>query len=88
MWLLWIAIAAFAGAIIAGLLGYFSSGTKFSARKYLPTVLRALLAAGALALTYELVGDVASGADIVAAFMAGAGVDVGLHRIAGSTNKG
>ena len=82
MWLLWIALAAFGGGIIAGLLGWFKSDSKFSALKFAPTVIRALLAGGALALTYNFVGDIASGADIVAAFMAGAGVDVALHRIA------
>ena len=85
--LLYVGLAAGGGGIIAGLLGFIKSGKSFSAHKYLPTVIRALLASGAIALTYNFVGDVASGADIVAAFMAGAGFDVLGHRIAGTTNK-
>ena len=86
MWLLWIALAAFGGGLIAGLLGWVKADVGFSARKYLPTVIRALMAGGAIALTYNFVGDAASVADIVAAFMAGAGFDVLGHRIAGTTN--
>ena len=84
--ILYVGLAAGGGGIISGLLGWVKAGKNFSARKYLPTVVRALMAGGAIALTYNFVGDVASGADIVAAFMAGAGFDVLGHRIAGTTN--
>ena len=81
--LVYLGLSAFGGGVVAGLLGYAKAGKTFSARKYLPTVLRALLAGGTIAVTYNFVGDVVSGAALVTAFLAGAGVDVGLHRIAG-----
>ena len=84
MEVLYVSLSAFGGGIIAGLLGWFKTGEDFSARVFVPTVLRALLAGGALALTYTFVGEVATVADMVVAFMAGAGVDVVGHRIAGS----
>ena len=84
MEVLYVSLSAFGGGIIAGLLGWFKTGEDFSARVFAPTVLRALLAGGALALTYTFVGEVATVADMVVAFMAGAGVDVVGHRIAGS----
>lgn len=86
MGVLYVGLAALGGGVVAGLLGWFKNGMTFEARKFAPTVLRALLAGGGIALTYTLIGDVASIADIVAAFMAGAGVDVIGHRIAGSSH--
>lgn len=82
--LLYVSLAAVGGGVLAGLLGWFSSGISFSARTFAPTVLRALMAGGAIALAYNYVGDVASITDIVVAFMAGAGMDVVGHRAAGS----
>ena len=82
--LVYLGLSAFGGGVVAGLLGYAKAGKTFSARKYLPTVLRALLAGGTIAVTYNFIGDVESGADIVSAFMAGAGVVVALHRFSGS----
>lgn len=84
MELLYVSLSAFGGGIIAGLLGWFKTGNGFSARRFAPTVLRALLAGGAIALAYNFIGEVATTTDIVVAFMAGAGMDVTGHRLAGS----
>ena len=83
MGILYVSLAAFGGGIAAGLLGWVESGESFIARKFASTVLRALLAGAAFAMTYTFVGGV-SLADIGIAFLAGAGVDVVAHRIAGS----
>ena len=84
MELLYVSLAALGGGIVAGLLGWFKTGQDFSARTFAPTVLRSLMAGGAIALTYNFVGEVASVTDIVIAFMAGAGMDAAGHRLAGS----
>jgi hypothetical protein len=83
MGILYVSLAAFGGGIISALLGWMESGENFIARKFGASVLRALLAGGAFAATYSIVGGV-SLVDIVIALLAGAGVDVVLHRIAGS----
>ena len=56
------------------------SGQPFIPRKFAASVLRALLAGGAFAGTYAMIGP-AGIEDIIVAFGAGAGVDVLLHRV-------
>ena len=84
MGILWVALAAFGGGLLAALLGWIKSGLPFEARKFAASFIRALMAGGAFAITYHLAtAGVATGLDIVAAFGAGAGFDALAHRVAG-----
>ena len=84
MGILYVALSAFGGGIVSALLGWMGSGENFIARKFAASVLRALLAGAAFAISYSLVTGVATGMDIVIAFGAGAGIDVLGNRIAKS----
>lgn len=76
---LYVALSAFAGGLASGALGWLRSGTPFTGHKFMASMLRSLLAGGAFATTYALVGSPKI-EDIIIAFGAGAGVDVLLHR--------
>ena len=83
MGILYVALAAFGGGIVSALMGWLGSGENFVGRKFAASVLRALLAGAAFAITYSLAtAGVATGMDIVIAFGAGAGVDALLNRAA------
>lgn len=84
MGILYVSLAAFGGGIVSALLGWMGSGENFIARKFAASVLRALVAGGAWAITYSLVSGVATIENIVMAFLAGAGVDILGKRIAKS----
>ena len=79
---IYVPAAAFGGAIVSSLLGYVRSGASFAPRKFLASFLRAIIAGGAFAGTYAVVGGEPGIVDIIAAFGAGAGADVLLHRLA------
>ena len=79
-------LAAFGGGLVSGLLGFFESGESFSGRKFLPTVLRSAIASGVVAFSYPFI-ELGFWPGIVAAALAGAGVDVLGHRLAGSIGK-
>lgn len=80
----YIAVAAFGGGIIAGLLGWLESHEGFSFRKFLPSILRALVAGGIIAVSYPFLESMGLWAGLIGAFLTGAGVDVLGHRVAGS----
>lgn len=82
--MLYVSLSAFGGGLASAVLGWMHSGQPFIARKFAASVLRALVAGGAFAGTYAMVGGPANVENIVMAFMAGAGVDVLGHRVAGS----
>jgi hypothetical protein len=75
----YVAVAAGLGAIVAGLLGWSESKEPFSATKYLPTILRAGLAAFLGALVTPVVAPV-GWVILTGAFVAGMGIDAGLKR--------
>ena len=83
MGILYVALAAFGGGIVAATLGWLDSGDFFEGRKFASSVIRALVAGIVFAVGYTLVGTV-SIPDIAIAFVAGAGVDVLGNRFAGS----
>lgn len=84
MGILWVALSAFGGGILAALLGWLGSrGEVFDSRKFAASFIRALMAGGAFAITYHLAtAGVATGLDIVIAFGTGAGFDALGHRVA------
>ena len=81
--ILYVALAAFGGGIVAAILGWLDSGEVFIGRKFASSVLRALVAGGVFAIGYQLAGAVST-MDIMVAFVGGAGVDVLGNRISGS----
>jgi len=82
--LIWVAIMAFFGGIVSGLLGWCESGQDFIARKFCATVLRSLVAAAGTALAYPFIENLGLVPGLISAFLAGAGVDVLGHRMAGA----
>lgn len=79
-----IIVASFLGALGAGSLGWFESNEPFSFRKFFPTIWRALFAALIFAVTYQ--GNTTT-TELIAAFLAGAGVDVIGKRIQAGVNN-
>lgn len=86
MELFYFALAAIAGGIGSGLLGFIESKTKWDVTKFLPNAIRSVIAGAGIAVSYSFV-DMGLWAGIITAFLIGAGVDVLGHRIAGSTGK-
>ena len=84
--IVWISLAGFGGALVAGILGYMKDGGEFDPKKFLPTFLRAVLAGGGIAVAYPLI-DMGLGPALVGAFLTGAGLDVTWHRLAGTVKK-
>ncbi|MCJ7669539.1 MAG: hypothetical protein MUO61_03360 [Dehalococcoidia bacterium] len=84
MLIVFIAIAATIGAVVAGLLGWFGSGEVFNPRKFWPTILRAVIAGGIVAVSYPLIQTLGLWTGLIGAFLTGAGVDVLGNRLAGS----
>ena len=83
---IYIALAGFGGALVSGLLGYLKVHSNFSFHKLLPTILRAFISGGVLAIG---VNSLYYGVEnfwmtMICAFLVGAGVDVVGHRVAGA----
>ncbi len=78
---LWIALAAFTGGLLSGLVGWATSTEKFNFRKFLVTVITAFIAGIGFALTYQISADKVAWPDILAAVFAGAGGDALINRI-------
>lgn len=80
--ILYVPLAAGVGAIVAGILGWLESNEPWSTQKYLPTIIRAAVAAIGAAIVTPVVGQV-GWVVIIGAALAGAGFDVVGHRVAG-----
>jgi len=80
---LFIALLACAGGIVSALLGWLDSGEPFVPRKFMASVVRALIAGVVFAVGYTLVDGI-SNLDLFTAFLGGAGIDVLGNRISGS----
>ena len=81
--IIFIAVAAFLGGIVAALLGWAESQETFVARKFASSVIRALVGGIGIAAAFSYAGGV-SILSFLIAFLAGAGVDAGGNRIAGA----
>ena len=80
---LYIALLACAGGIVSALLGWLDSGEAFIPRKFMASVVRALVAGVVFAIGYSFANGI-SILDLFAAFLGGAGMDVLGNRISGS----
>ena len=85
--ILYVALAGFGGAVVAGLLGWYKSGENFDPKKFLPTFLRALLAGGTIAVSYPLIETLGFGTALIGAFLVGAGFDDVWHKLAGTIKR-
>ena len=84
---IWIAVSAFTGGIVAALLGWLESKEPFDARKFSASIARALLAAVAFAVGYHYANSITP-IDIGIAFCGGAGIDVLGNRVSGAIKAG
>ena len=85
--IIWIAAAAFLGAIVASLLGWFDSQEPFVPRKFGASVVRGLVAAIGFAAAYQYANGLTP-IDLALSFLGGAGFDVLGNRISGSIKAG
>ena len=78
-----IGVAAFLGGVVTALLGWTESNLPFDVKKFMSSVIRALLAGVGIAVAFYY-GETAGPLSYFIAFLAGAGVDVGGNRVAGA----
>ena len=81
-----IALAAFSGGLATTLLGWLGSGKPFDLRKFSTSAIRALIAGVVFAVSHEVLHDIGALA-LAVAFLSGAGIEVGGHRLAGAFKK-
>ena len=81
--IIWIAVSAFVGGLIAATLGWVDSNEPFAARKFASSVIRAAIAAIGFAVAFNYNNHPAP-LDILYAFLGGAGVDVLGNRVSGA----
>ena len=84
MEIVYVGLAAFGGGIVAGLLGWLGKGLPFSGHKFVSNILRAMTAGGVIAISYPFIESMGLWAGLIGAFLAGAGIDVIGHRVAGT----
>jgi hypothetical protein len=84
--LLYIALAAIAGGVVAATIGWLDSKKPFAPRKFGSSLLRAAVAGGVFAIGYNFAGPVGI-SDILIAGVAGAGVDVLGNRAVGAIKR-
>lgn len=85
---LYVALSALAGGLVAALLGWMESNEPFNVRKFGGSGIRALVAGAVFAVGYELTEGHVGAADLLYAFLGGAGVDAIGNRIAGRLGNG
>ncbi len=79
----WIALLAFAGGIIAALLGFWKSSEPFAIKKFLTSIVAAFGSALVFPFAYDNLGDSLTYAIGAAAFLSGMGVDLGKNGVVG-----
>lgn len=84
---IWVAVLAFMGGIVAALLGWMDSGEGFNIRKFSASVVRSLVAGVVFAVGYSFSNGL-SPVDLGVAFCGGAGVDAFGNRISGAIKAG
>ncbi len=81
-----IALMAFLGGILNGIAGWADSHEPFDLRKFLKTVITALLSGLVIGINYQF-ADGVTWKDILAAIVLGAGIDSFTNRIIGSLRR-
>ena len=85
--IIFIAISAFLGGLLAAGLGWLDSGKAFDPRKFGSSAIRAFIAGIIFAVAYVFQNGITV-IDILIAFTGGAGVDVIGNRVAGAIRAG
>lgn len=83
----WIGVAAFVGATASAILGWLDSQETFDIRKFMASIVRALVAAVVFAVGYHYINSITP-LDIGVSFLGGAGVDALGNRVAGAIKAG
>lgn len=78
---LYVAVAAFLGAIVDSLLGWTETTEPFDLRKFASSLIRGIVGAIGIAVLFDYAGSAGTLGYLVA-FLAGAGVDAGGKRVA------
>ena len=84
---LYVSLGAGGGGILAALLGWFESKENFEAIKFMPSVIRSVLAGVIFAVGYTVTGRAVTVVDVLIAIAAGAGIDAGLKRAVGAAQS-
>ena len=86
MEVLWVALVAWAGGVVAALAGWLESKSKFDPRKFGTSVVRSFIGGITIAylFTYK---EYLIPLDLLWAFLSGAGVDVIGNRVGGAIRK-
>ena len=88
MGIIWIALAGFCGAITLSMLGWLNSGEAFEPRKFIGSLLTAVITAITIATTVGYTED-ATLIEIFMAFLMGAGADASRKAVSDAIrNKG
>ena len=85
--IIYIAVSAFLGGLLAAGLGWLDSGKDFDPRKFGSSAIRAFIAGIVFATAYVFQGGITV-IDILIAFTGGAGIDVIGNRVAGAIRAG
>jgi hypothetical protein len=86
MYILWYALAAFAGGVLSAILGWGDSGEPFHGRTFMMSVIRSLISGALAATASNIIAPTATAQAIGMIFLAltsGAGVDVLLKNTPG-----
>jgi len=78
---LYVAAAAFLGAVVVSLLGWTETTEPFDLRKFASSMIRGIIGAIGIAVAFDYAGS-AGPLGYPIAFLAGAGVDAGGKRVA------
>jgi TctA family transporter len=73
-------LAAFVGGIVTALMGWVSTTEPFIARKFVTSLIKALIGAAVIAVAFDYTGTQGI-LMLLTAFLAGAGVDAGIKRL-------
>jgi len=81
--IIWIAVSALMGGLVAATLGWVDSNETFVPRKFASSIIRAVIAAVGFAIAFNYSNHLAP-LDILYSFLGGAGFDVLGNRISGA----
>ena len=84
--MLYVAIAAFAGGSLSALLGWLDSQEPFNPRKFVRSIVAAVISGIGFALAYQG-GEMVTIRDILLAILGGSGVDVLSNRALGALGR-
>lgn len=87
MGIIGIALAAFFGAVLSATVGFLDAKEPFDTRKYVASIIRAIIGAVVFAVGYGVADMTVSVLTLFYAFLGGAGLDAFGNRIQGTLKK-